>query len=227
MVEQGRREGLSGSIGPRAIITAFNPVPLPSLWIQSAATIDKYVSNNSSRLAHAFLRYLCESLDGEAQSMEEKGTCIYYVYIYIHRRMRRYLKLGENRRTRWTKREMEGRRESLIWRRNESTGLPGDDLCFLRFRNPVQFLIKDRSGSRGLNWFSCSFFLPLIPAPLSPSAFRRAVSLSWKAPSAFGARVARNPAALLEKGRNEKGCDLPSTLSSCRGVHGVPQQARR
>lgn len=31
MVEQGRREGLSGSIGPRAIITAFNPVPLPSL----------------------------------------------------------------------------------------------------------------------------------------------------------------------------------------------------
>ena len=31
MMEQERREGLSGSIGLRAIITTFNPVPLPSL----------------------------------------------------------------------------------------------------------------------------------------------------------------------------------------------------
>lgn len=83
MMEQERREGLSGSIGLRAIITAFNPVPLPSLWIQSAATIDKYVSNNSSRLAHAFLR--AKVSDGEAQSMEEEVyTCIYYVYICIY-----------------------------------------------------------------------------------------------------------------------------------------------
>lgn len=40
-----RVTGLSRSIEPRAIIAAFNPAPLR---IQPTATIDKYVSNNSS-----------------------------------------------------------------------------------------------------------------------------------------------------------------------------------